>query len=138
ELAGPIGKNTGKARVGQIRICSVAAPVEASANRPPPVQTVFGRSVQAEGMLRLESIQRRQLVASAPEQLRAEQEILINGAAQRLPAQCSVRRVDIGEKGRWIRRGCDARTVSARVGDTEIEIGRFAQVTIGADMPDDA
>src|SRR5713226_6431315 len=87
EFAGPIRKDTGKTRVGEVAIGGVAAAVKAPAHGPAAIDTIFSRRVHSEGVRSLENAECRQLVAGAPEEFRAEQEILVNGAPQRLPAQ---------------------------------------------------
>src|SRR5580765_1088415 len=74
ELAGPIGKNTGKAGVGQIGVVGVAAAIEAAADSPATVDAILGGGVGAEGVLGLEGVERGDLVAGAPEEFGAEQE----------------------------------------------------------------
>src|SRR5260370_7132535 len=86
ELAGPVGKDTGKAGIGQIGIGGAAAAVEASADGPAAIDAIFGGGVHAEGVLGLENVDGRQLIAGAPEELSAGKEILVDGAAQRFPA----------------------------------------------------
>src|SRR5467141_2797484 len=98
ELAGPIGKNTGKAGVGEIGAGGPAAAVEAAAEGPAAIDAIFSGGVHAEGMLGLENVDGRQLVAGTPEELGTEKEILINGAAQRFPAQGGICRVQIGKE----------------------------------------
>src|SRR5262245_3570218 len=91
ELARPVRQNTGKARVRQARVGRSPAAVKASPNRPAPVRAILRRRVQAKGVLCLENAGRRKLIPRAPEQLGTEQERMINGAAQRLPAKRRVR-----------------------------------------------
>src|ERR1700730_668931 len=134
ELTGPIGKYAGKACVRQMGIGGVAAAIEAPAYGPAPVQTVFRRRVHSKGMLRLENIKRRQLVARAPEELRAEEEVFVDGASQGLPAKRRVRTIEVGEKGGRIWRGGQPCTVPSRVRDAEIEIGGFVEVPVAAQV----
>src|SRR5438270_8804595 len=93
ELTGPIGKYAGKTSVRQIGAGGVAAAIEAPAHGPASIDAIFGGSVHAEGMLGLKDIDGRQLVACAPKELGAEQEIFVNGAAKRLPTKGSVRAI---------------------------------------------
>src|SRR2546423_468141 len=72
ELAGPIGKNTGKAGVGEVGGRGLTAAVKPPANGPTAIQTIFRGRVHAEGVLSLESIEGGELVASAPDHLRPE------------------------------------------------------------------
>src|SRR6516165_4617827 len=65
KLAGPVGQNAGKAGVGQAGVGSAAASVVASTNGPAPVDTVFAVRVHAESVLRLESVEGRQLIPGA-------------------------------------------------------------------------
>ncbi len=67
ELARPVGQNTGKPSIRQAGIGGAAAAVEASTDRPASVGAVFGIGIEAESMLSLENVKRRQLVARAPE-----------------------------------------------------------------------
>src|SRR5258708_16746515 len=87
ELAGPVGKDTGKAGIGQIGIGGAAAAVKASADRPATIDSIFGGGVHAEGMLGLENANGRNLIPAAPEKLGAEEEVFIDGAAQGSPAE---------------------------------------------------
>src|SRR5262252_5556483 len=96
ELAGPVGENTGKAGVGESGVIGAAAAVEAAADRPATVQSVFGMSVHAEGVLGLERVERGELVARAPEKFGAEKERIVNGAPQWLPAKCGIGGIEIG------------------------------------------
>src|SRR5882672_3851793 len=86
ELARPVGENTGKAGVRQVCVGGVAGAVKASANSPSPVHAIIGRGIHAEGVLRLECVDERELIAVAPEKLGAEEQRIVNGAAERLPA----------------------------------------------------
>src|ERR1700724_508875 len=134
KFAGPISKYAGKAGVRQISIHRVAAAIEAAAYRPAAIKPIFRRGIHAEGMLRLEKVKRRQLVARTPEELRTEEEVFVNRAAQRLPAKRSVRTVEVGEKDGRIWRERKPCTVPARVRDSEIEIGGFAEVAVAAQV----
>src|SRR5262249_27558122 len=139
ELAGPIGKNSGKAGVRQVRVVGMAAAVEAAANRPAAIHAVFAVGIEAECMLGLENVCRGELIASAPEKLAAQQKRVIDGAAKGLPAQSGVGAVEIGEEVRRIESGANAGVVVATsVGDAEIEIGGFVEIAIGTEMADDA
>src|SRR5205823_9101216 len=83
KLARPIGKNSGKAGVRQIGLRGSPAAVEASAHGPAAVEPVFRRRIHSKSVLRLEREKRGKLVPRAPKHFRAEQKILVNGAAQR-------------------------------------------------------
>src|SRR5882724_11805541 len=63
ELAGPIGEDTGKTGVRQAGIRSAATAIEAAAKSPAAVDAVFGVGIEAECVLGLENVERRQLVA---------------------------------------------------------------------------
>src|SRR5262249_18369953 len=139
ELTRPIGENTGKTGVRQIGVSGVAGAVEAAAERPAAIHAVLGGGIQPERMLGLKDIQRRKLVAIAPEQFCAEKEGVVNRAAERLPAKCCVSAVNIG--GEVFRIKCGANSgivVTAGVRNAEIDVGLFGQVAIGAQMADDA
>src|SRR5262249_21956597 len=123
ELAGPVGENTGKAGVGESGVIGAAAAVEAAADGPATVQPVFRMSVHAEGVLGLESVERRELVARAPEKFGAEEERIVNGATQRLPAQRGIGAIKIGQKGRRIGAKKASVIVAAGIGDAEVEVG---------------
>src|SRR5260370_21348549 len=102
KLAGPISEDTGKAGIRQTGIGGVAAAVEASADGPAAIYAVFRGGVHAKSMLRLKKIRDRsgELVTRAPEQLGAEQEGIVDSAAQRLPAECRVSAIQIGQEVR--------------------------------------
>src|SRR6266852_8888515 len=55
---------------------------------------------------------------------------MVNGAAQRLPADRGIHAIDLVDRGRAENR------VSTRVGTAHVDIGRFAEVAIGAQMFD--
>ena len=78
------------------------------------------------------------MIARAPEELGAEEEGIVDGAAQRLPAHGRIRSVKIGEKGGRIGSEFPGIVVASSVGEAEIEIGGFAKVAVGAQMADDA
>src|SRR5215813_10028017 len=59
KLAGPIRQNTGKASVRQVSVGGAAAAVEPSADCPPAIDTILAGRIQAEGVLRLEDVERR-------------------------------------------------------------------------------
>src|SRR6202165_2279890 len=134
KLAGPIREDTGKAGIRQTGIGGVAAAIEASADGPAAIYAVFRGGVHAKSMLRLKKsrARSRELVTRAPEQFGAEQEGIVDSAAQRLPAECRVSAIQIGQEVRA------EVVVAARVGHAEIEVGGFGQVAIGAQVADDA
>src|SRR5260370_3435184 len=136
ELAGPVGKDTGKAGIGQISMGGAGAADEASGDGRAAIDSIFGGGEHAEGMLGLENADGRKLIAGAPEKLGAEEEIFIDGAAQGFPAECGVRAVEIGEEIRAEIRAEIA--MAARIGDAEIEVGGLAEVAIDAQVTDDA
>src|SRR5215468_1288217 len=139
ELAGPIGEDTGKPGVRQIGVNGVARAVKTATERPTAIQAVFRRGIQPERMLDLKNVQWRKLVAIAPEKFGAEKERFVNCAAQRLPAERRVRTIKIG--GEVFRIECGVNSsivVAAGVRNPEIDVRRFGQVAIGAQMADDA
>src|SRR5260370_27238238 len=139
ELAGPVGHDTGKTIVRQAGVGSAAAAIEAAAHGPATIDAVFAGGIQAEGVLGLENIEGRELIASAAEELGAEKERMIDGAAERLPTEGRIRAVQIGEKTGRIERCADARSVvAASVRSTKIEVGRFAEVAVDAKMANSA
>src|SRR6266566_5097434 len=139
ELAGPIGENTGKTGVRQAGVGGAAAAIEAAAKSPAAVDAVFGIGIVAESVLGLENIKRRQLVAGAPEQFCAEEERMVDGAAERLPTKSGIRAVEIREKkGRIERCANGGIVVTAGVGGPEIEVGRFAEIAVDAKVADNA
>src|SRR4029077_459554 len=98
ELARPVGQDTRKTSVGETRAVGVAAAIKASADSPAAIETVFGVSVHAESVLRLENVGGRELVACAPEEFGAEEERVVDGAAERLPAQRGIGGIKIGQE----------------------------------------
>ena len=139
ELTGPVGENTGKAGVGQFGIVGVAAAVKAAADGPAAVDAVFGLGIQAESVLGLKEIRGRNLVSGTPEEFVAEKEGVIDGAAKRLPAESGVGAVEIGDEIIRVEEGAHAGiVVAAGVRNTEVEVGGFAEVAVGAQMAYDA
>src|SRR6266436_698078 len=139
ELAGPIGEDSGKAGVRQICVGGMAAAVKAAADGPAAVGAVFGIGIEAEGMLGLEKSSGRNLIARAPEKFIAEEEGVVDGAAQGLPAESGIGAVEIGEETGSIENGADAGiVVAAGVGNPEIEIGGFAEIAVSAEMANNA
>ena len=100
ELAGPVGQNSRKTGICQMGIVGEAASVKASADSPAAVDTVFGVGIEAEGVLGFEETGGAvgKLVAVAPDKFVAEKEGMVNGAAQRLPAQGGIDAVQIREE----------------------------------------
>src|SRR4029453_15907260 len=138
ELAGPIREDTGKAGIRQGGVVGVTAAIEAATNGPAAVEAVFGVRVHAERLLRLERVGRGNLGGCAPEQFGAEEEGVVDGAAQWLPAERGVGSIEIGEKPGGIGSQLSRVVVAARVRDAEIEVGGFGEVAVGAEMADDA
>src|SRR3989442_998403 len=136
ELAGPIGENTGKTSVRQVGICGAAAAIEAAAESPAAVDAGLRLGGKAERGLGLEGVGQGNLIAWAPKEFGAEEERMVDGAAERLPTESSVGGIKVGQE---ICKGCaDARVVvAAGVGSAEIDIGRFAEVAVEAKMADD-
>src|SRR5712691_167472 len=134
ELARPIRQDTGKAGIRQTGVGGVAAAVEASADGPTAIDAVFRGGVHAKSMLRLETswYGGSELVARAPEQLGTEQEGIVDGAAERPPADGRVSAIQIGQEIRA------EVVVAACVGDAEIEVGGFREIPVGAEVADDA
>src|SRR5882762_4821997 len=127
ELAWPVGENTGKAGVRQVSVGGVAGAVIASADGPAAVHAIIGRGIQAEGVLRLEGVEERELIAVAPEKFGTEEQRIVNGTAERLPAKRRVHTVKIGDEvGRIERRTNTGAVVSSGVGDAQIDVGRLA------------
>src|SRR5262249_28790992 len=142
KLAGPIGKNSGKAGVREVGVVGVAAAVEAAADSPTAIDAVFGRGIGAEGVLSLKAVERGQLVAVAPEKFSAEKEILVDGATQRLPTERSIGAIKIGEEVVGVEEDVGGNgagiVVTAGVGHADVQVGGLTQVAIGAEMADDA
>src|SRR6267143_396036 len=137
KFAGPIGEDSGKPGVRQICIRSLTAAVKAAADGPAAIGAVFGIGIKAECVLGLEKSGGRNLVAGAPEKFVAKQEGVVDRAAQRLPTESGVGGVKIGEETGRIESGADAGiVVAAGIGHTEVEIGRFAEVAVGAEVAD--
>src|SRR5882672_10117413 len=113
ELAGPVGEDSGKAGIRQICIRCVTAAVKAAADGPAAVGAVFGIGIEAEGMLGLEKGSGRSLIARAPKKFIAEEEGVVDGAAQGLPAESGIGAVEIGEETGRIENGADAGIVVA-------------------------
>ena len=74
ELAGPIGEDSGKTGVRQICVGGMAAAVKAATDRPAAIGPVLSIGIEAKGMLRLEKVGGRNLVARAPEKFVAKEE----------------------------------------------------------------
>src|SRR6266446_330379 len=139
ELAGPVGEDSGKASIRQICIRRMTAAGKAAANGPAAVGAVFGVGIETEGMLGLEEGSWRNLIAGAPEKFIAEEEGVIDGAAQWFPTECGVGAIEIGEETGRIESGADAGiVVAASVGNAEIEIGGFAEIAVSAEMANNA
>src|SRR6266446_3466908 len=139
KLAGPVGEDSGKAGIRQICIRCVTAAVKAAADGPAAVGAVFGIGIEAEGMLGLEKGSGRNLIARAPEKFIAEEEGVVDSAAQGFPTERGVGAIEIGEEMGRIESGADAGiVVAAGVGDAEIEIGGFAEIAVSAEMANNA
>src|SRR5437879_924354 len=140
KLAGPIGENTGKTSVRQAGVGGAAAAVETATDSPAAIDAIFGIGIEAESVLGLKNVKRRKLVAGAPEEFSAEQERMVDGAAERLPTERGVGGIEVGQKIRGVK-NCAANSgsvVAAGVGAAEIDVGRFAEVAIEAKMADNA
>src|SRR5437899_2947845 len=140
KLAGPIGENTGKTSVRQAGVGGAAAAVETATDSPAAIDAIFGIGIEAESVLGLKNVKRRKLVAGAPEEFSAEQERMVDGAAERLPTESGVSRIKVGQKIRGVKnRAADAGgVVAASVGTAEVDVGRFAEVAVEAKMADNA
>src|SRR6266403_170446 len=137
ELAGPVGEDSGKAGIRQICIRCVTAAVKAAADSPAAIGAVFTIGIEAKGMLGLEKVGGRNLVAGAPEKFIAEEEGVIDGAAQGFPTESSVGAIEIGEETGRIESRADAGiVVAASVRNPEIEIGGFAEIAVSAEVAD--
>src|SRR6266478_8350211 len=139
ELARPVGQDTGKTGVRQAGIGGAAAAIEAAANGPAAIEAVFGIGIEAESMLGLEETTggSGKLVAGAPEQFGAEEERMIDGTPERLPAERGIGGIEVGEKIFGIKRCSDSSgVVAAGIGTAEIDIGGFAEVAVEAKMAD--
>src|SRR5260370_35954757 len=129
EFAGPVSEDARKAGVRQSSVGGAAAAIEASAKSPAAINAVFGVGIEAESVLGLEKVKRRQLVAGAPEQFCAEEERMVDGAAERPPTDGGIRTVEIREeKGRIESCADGGIVVTAGVGGSGLKIGRFAEV----------
>src|SRR6266702_5377743 len=106
---------------------------------PAAIQAVFGIGIQAEGVLGFEKVERSELISSAPEEFRPEEERMVDGAAERLPTKSGIRAVEIREeKGRIESCADGGIVVTAGVGGAEIEVGRFAEIAVDAKVADNA
>src|SRR5438132_4836015 len=132
KLAGPIGENTGKTGVRQAGIGGAAAAVEAAAQSPAAVDAIFGIGIEAESVLGLEDVKRRKLVPDAPEQFRAEEERMVDGAAERLPTKRGVSGIEVREEICRVKGGAaDAGSgVAAGVGGEEKDVVGFVEEVV--------
>src|SRR5207244_12138017 len=101
--AGPIGENTGKTSVRQAGVGGAAAAVETATDSPAAIDAIFGIGIEAESVLGLKNVKRRKLVAGAPEEFSAEQERMVDGAAERLPTERGVGGIEVGQKIRGVK-----------------------------------
>src|SRR5439155_12162746 len=142
ELAGPIGEDTGKTGVRQAGIRSAAAAIEAATKCPAAVDAVFGVGVKAESVLGLEDVGVGQgnLVASAPKEFVAEEEGVVDGAAERLPTESGISGIKVGQEISRIKGSApdSSGVVAAGIGAAKIDIGRFAKVAVKTEMAHDA
>src|SRR5437870_302761 len=131
ELGGPIGQQSGEPAVSQVGLARAVGAIVPRADGPAPVEAILTGSIEAEGPLRLGQQQRRgELIAMAPDQFGAREEVMVDGAAQRLPAQGGVEAVELGVKG-----GADV-VMPESVGEAEIHVGGLAQVAVAAQVSD--
>src|SRR6266566_502992 len=139
KLARPVREDTRKPCVRQVGIGGSSASVETASGRPAAVEAVFGVRVHPQCVLRLKNIERGELIAGAPKKLVAEKERMVDGPAQRLPAQRGVGAVEIGEEVFRIERRPDSRVVvPACVRPAEVDVGRFSELAVEPQMTDDA
>ena len=103
ELAGPIGEDSGKTGVRQICVGGVATAVKAATDGPAAIGPVLSIGIEAEGMLRLEKVGRRNLVARAPEKFVAEEEGMKDRKWYRPRHCCDRGRRTHQDRGWWIR-----------------------------------
>src|SRR5262249_13411686 len=132
ELARPVGQDSRKAGIGQPRISGVATAVKAAAHSPAPVHTIVDGGIQAEGVLCLKIIGGGELIARAPDKLAPEENGVVDGAAQGFPAERGVRAIERGQE-----LGADL-IMAARVRCAEIEVHRFVQILVSAQVADNA
>src|SRR5260370_30621492 len=100
---------------------------------------MLGVGIEAGSVLGLENIKRRKVVAGAPEEFVAEEEGMVDGAAERFPTEGGIGGINVGQKIFGIRGSADSGSiVAAGVGTAEIDIGRFAKVAVKTKMADDA
>src|SRR2546425_1115218 len=132
ELGGPIGQQSGEPAVIQAGLARAVGAIVARANSPAPVEAILTGSIEAEGPLRLGQQRRGELIAMAPDQFGAGEEVMVDGAAQRLPAQGGVEAIELSVKG-----GADV-VMPESVGETEIPVGGLAQVAVAAQESDRA
>ena len=85
EFTGPVGQHAGGAAIHQGGVARPVGAVVTTADRPTPIEPVIRGRVKAEGAL-----DGGWLLASTPDELGPREEIVINGSAQRLPAECRV------------------------------------------------
>src|SRR5260370_14668105 len=95
EFARPVRQDCGTALIRQVGVARPIRPIIASPQKPPPVKLVLSRRVHTEGAL----LQRR-LLALAPDELAASHERVVDGAPQRLPADCGSHTIPAGDQVR--------------------------------------
>src|SRR5262249_30057758 len=132
ELARPVGQDSRKAGIGQPRISGVATAVKAATHSPAAVQTIVDGGIQAEGALCLKIIGGGELIRRAPDQLVPEENGVVDGAAQGFPAERSVGAIERGQEV-----GAEF-IMAARVRCAEIEVHRFVQILVSAQVADNA
>ena len=77
------------------------------------------------------------MIAGAPKELGAEKERMVDGAAQWLPTESSVRGIKIAQEILRVERCADARiVVAARVRAAKVNVGRFAEVAVETNVAD--
>src|SRR5260370_2375260 len=140
ELAGPIGENTGKTGVRQAGIRSAAAAIEAATKCPAAVDAVFGVGVKAESVLGLEDVGVGQgnLVAGAPKEFVAEEEGVVDGAAERLPTESGISGIKVGQEISRIKGSApdSSGVLAPRIAAATIVVALFANVAVQPQMAD--
>src|SRR5262249_34256839 len=132
ELARPVGQDSRKAVIDQPRVSGAATAVKAATHGPTAVQTIVDGGIQAEGALCLKTIDGGELITRAPDQLAPEENGVVDGAAQGFPAERGVRAIERGQEA-----GAEF-IMAARVRCAEIEVRRFVQIFVSAQVADNA
>src|SRR4051812_46722616 len=129
ELAGPVGQGCRNSLISQIAEAAAIGIIEAPAAEPAPPKLVIGRRIKAERLLL-----RRELLPLAPYEFASTDEGMVDGTPQRLPAQGRVDAIQLGHEIACSTTEGNGIVVAASVGQSEIKIGRFADVFISPQM----